>query len=231
MILAAELLKLQETEFVKTFEIFIQLGAIFAVVFLYWKTFLKNLEVWKKIIVAFIPTGIIGLVLYKVVKQYLLGNDKITLIALLIGGIILIGLELLYKEKEHHISDIEKISYKTAFSIGLFQSLSIVPGVSRAAATIMGGLLLGTKRKTAVEFSFLLAVPTMLAATGLDLVKTHLSFSGYEYSLLAVGFIGAFIVALFAIKFLLQFVQSHTFIPFGIYRIVLAILFFLFIVK
>src|SRR5581483_11432230 len=114
MILAAELLKLQETEFVKTFEIFIQLGAIFAVVFLYWKTFLKNLEVWKKIIVAFIPTGIIGLVLYKVVKQYLLGNDKITLIALLIGGIILIGLELLYKEKEHHISDIEKISYKTA---------------------------------------------------------------------------------------------------------------------
>jgi len=230
-ILAASILNIPQTEFVKSFEIFIQLGSICSVVFLYWKVFFKNLEIWKKIIVAFIPTGIIGLTLYKIVKQFLLGNAYVTLLALLIGGIVLIILELVYKEQEHHVSDIEKISYKTAFFIGLFQSISIIPGVSRAAATIMGGLLLGTKRKTAVEFSFLLAVPTMLAATGLDLVKTHLSFSGYEFSLLAVGFVSSFIVAILAIKFLLQFVQNHTFIPFGIYRIILAILFFFFVLK
>lgn len=230
LILASDILRIQQTEFVKSFEIFIQLGAILAVVVLYWKTFFTNTEGWKKVIVAFIPTAVIGFLLYKLIKQYLLGDVYITLAALFIGGILLIILELIYKEKEHHVNTIEEISYKNAFLIGVAQSLAVIPGVSRSAASIIGALFLGTKRKAAVEFSFLLAVPTMMAATGLDMVKNNFSFSSYEWSLMAVGFIGAFITAIFAIKFLLYFVKSHTFIPFGIYRIILALLFWMFII-
>lgn len=230
LILLSDLLKIVQTDFVKSFEIFIQLGAILAVVVLYWKTMFTNVLGWKKVFVAFLPTAIIGFVLYKLIKQFLLGNTYITVLALLIGGILLIILELLYKEKEHHVDAIEHISYKNSFLIGVFQSLAVIPGVSRSAASIIGALYVGTKRKAAVEFSFLLAVPTMLAATGLDLMKSSFSFSSYEWSLMTVGFFGAFITAIFAIKFLLQFIKSHTFIPFGIYRIVLAILFWIFII-
>jgi len=231
MVLASKILDIQQAEFVKSFEIIIQLGAILAVVFLYWNTISKNINVWKKVITAFIPTGIIGFVLYKIIKSVLLGNSVITVYALLIGGILLIVLEKIYKEKEHHADNIEKISYKNAFLIGLFQSVSIIPGVSRSAATIIPALLLGTKRKTAVEFSFLLAIPTMLAATALDLVKSNLSFTMSEYFILITGLIVSFVVALFAVKFLLNFIKNHTLIPFGIYRIILAIAFWLTVLK
>jgi undecaprenyl-diphosphatase len=231
LILASDLLHIQQTEFVKSFEIFIQLGAILAVVVLYWKTFFTNSEGWKKVLAAFIPTAIIGFILYKFIKQFLLGNTYITVLALLIGGILLILLELLYKEKEHHVDKLENISYKNAVLIGIAQSLAVIPGVSRSAATIICALFVGTKRKAAVEFSFLLAAPTMLAATVLDITKSNFSFSSSQWSLLLVGFLGAFITAIFAIKFLLQFIKNHTFIPFGIYRIILAILFWLLIIK
>ncbi|MBF8249741.1 MAG: Undecaprenyl-diphosphatase [Candidatus Levybacteria bacterium] len=231
MVLASKILNIAQTEFVKSFEIIIQLGSILAVIFLYWKTILKNKKIWKKIIVAFIPTAIVGFALYKTVKSVFLGNPVIALYALFIGGILLIFLEKIYKEKEHHADSIDKISSKNAFLIGVFQSFSIIPGVSRAAATIIPALFLGTKRKTAVEFSFLLAIPTMLAATALDLVKSNFSFTPSEYSILIVGFIGAFIVAIFAVKFLLNFIKKHTFIPFGIYRIILAIVFWLTVLK
>ncbi|MBP9719033.1 MAG: undecaprenyl-diphosphate phosphatase [Candidatus Levybacteria bacterium] len=231
LILASHFLQIPQTNFVKSFEIFIQLGGILAVVVLYWKTFFTNIEGWKKVIAAFIPTAIIGFILYKFIKQFLLGNEYVTIIALFIGGILLIILELLYKEKEHHVATIEHISYKNAFFIGVCQSLAVIPGVSRSAATIIGALYLGTKRKAAVEFSFLLAVPTMLAATILDMTKSSFAFTPYEWSLMTVGFIGSFITAIMAIKFLLQFIKSHTFIPFGIYRIILAILFWVFIIR
>lgn len=231
MVLAAKILNIAQTDFVKNFEIIIQLGSILAVIFLYWKTILNNRKIWKKIIIAFIPTGVIGFALYKVVKSVLLGNSVITLYALLIGGILLILLEKIYKEQDHHVSDIEKISSKNAFLIGVFQSFSIIPGVSRSAATIIPALFLGTKRKTAVEFSFLLAIPTMLAATALDLVKSNFSFTSSEYFILTTGFIGSFIVAIFAVKFLLNFIKKHTFVLFGIYRIILAIIFGLIILK
>lgn len=229
LVLTSELLKIQQTEFVKSFEIIIQLGAILAIVVLYYKTFLQNKEVWKRIVIAFLPTAIIGFALYKVIKQVLIGNTMVTVLALLFGGIALIVLELIHKEKDHHKERIEDISLKNAFFIGVFQSLSIIPGVSRAGATIIGGLFMGTKRKAAVEFSFLLAVPTMLAATGLDLVKTGFSFTSQEYFLLGVGLIVSFFVAILAVKFFVKFVQNHTLIPFGIYRIILAILFLIFI--
>jgi undecaprenyl-diphosphatase len=225
LILASKILNIMQTDFVKSFEIIIQLGSIFAVIFLYWNIIIKNKKIWKKVIIAFIPTAIIGFSFYKIIKQIFLGNSMITLYALFMGGILLILLEKIYKEKDYHADNIEKITSKNAFLIGIFQSFSIIPGVSRSAATIIPALFLGTKRKTAVEFSFLLAIPTMLAATGLDLIKSNFSFSSTQYSILITGFIGSFIVAIFAVKFLLNFIKKHTFIPFGIYRIILAIVF------
>ena len=225
LILASDLLRIPATEFVKTFEIVIQLGAILAVVVYYFTSFFK-LEVLKRLIIAFIPTGIIGLAAYKILKTYLLGNSLVVLAALLLGGIALIVFELLREERFEPETPISDISYKNAAIIGLFQSIAIIPGISRSAATIVGGLLLGIPRKTIVEFSFLLAVPTMLAASGLDLIKTSGSFSSADMQTLAIGFIVSFIVALISIRFFLQYIRNHTFIPFGIYRIVLAIAFF-----
>jgi undecaprenyl-diphosphatase len=224
LILASHILLLPQDNFGKSFEIIIQLGAILSVVVLYWKSFL-NIEVLKRLFVAFLPTGIIGLALYKVVKTYLLGNEVVVLWALLIGGAILIAFELWHKEPSGEPQQIARIPYKKSFYIGLFQALAIIPGTSRSAATIIGGLALGITRATIVEFSFLLAVPTMLAATGLDLVKNASSFSYDQAGVLAMGFIVSFIVALFSIKFLLQYVRKHTFVAFGIYRIAVALLF------
>ncbi len=230
LILAAKALNVAQTDFVKSFEIFIQLGAILAVVILYFKDFLDTKK-WPPIIIAFIPTGVVGLLFYKLVKAYFLGNSALVLISLFIGGLLLIAIEYAHKQKDSAIDSFENISYKQAAIIGLIQSISIVPGVSRAAATIIGGMLLGLKRKTAVEFSFILAVPTMVAASGLDLMKSHRGFSSNQYEILAVGFAGSFIVAIIAIKFLLKFIQTHTFVPFGIYRIIVAVIFWLLILR
>ena len=145
--------------------------------------------------------------------------------ALGLGGLALIVFELLHREGDDAVPDVASISYSKAFLIGVFQSLSIVPGVSRAGATIVGGLILGLSRSAIVEFSFLLAVPTMLAATGYDLLKNASSFAPQQFGVLTVGFIASFFVALLSIKFLLTFVRTRTFIPFGIYRIVVAIAF------
>ncbi|MGE5041452.1 MAG: undecaprenyl-diphosphate phosphatase [Candidatus Levyibacteriota bacterium] len=223
LILAAKLLSVPQTEFVKTFEIFIQSGAILAVLMLYGKDLLKKHDLLKKVIVGFIPTGIIGLALYKVVKTYLLGNSNIVLWSLAIGGIALILIEWAIKKKKITERTVTSISYKDAVIIGIVQAISVVPGVSRSAATIFGGLVIGMDRKTAVEFSFLLAIPTMLAATGLDLAKTSYSFNASEWTALAVGFITSFVVALLAIKWLLSYIRKYSFIPFGIYRIIIAI--------
>lgn len=228
LILTAHLLKIAQTDFLKSFEIAIQLGAILSVVVLYWRSLIADIKALKRVLAAFIPTAIIGFLLYKVIKNYLLGNERIVLISLFLGGIFLILFELLYREKETASSSIADISYGQAVAIGLFQSISVIPGVSRAAATICGGLLLGLKRKTIVEFSFLLAVPTMLAATGFDLIKSAGSFSSAQFGLLAVGFIVSFITAIFGIKFLLNFIKGHNFVSFGIYRIAAALLFWLF---
>lgn len=231
LILTAYVLKLPDTEFLKSFEVIIQLGAIVAIVVLYWRTLLQNRAVWWRVLAAFLPTGILGVIFYKFIKTYLLGNESITVLMLFLGGIALIVLEYLHKEKESHTAAIEDMPIRTAFFIGLFQSISMVPGVSRAAATIIGGLFLGTKRKVAVEFSFLLAVPTMMAASGLDLVESGFAFSNHEYTMLATGFIGSFIVALLAVKLFVRFVQNHSFMVFGVYRIILAIFYWTLILR
>ncbi|TSC72216.1 MAG: undecaprenyl-diphosphatase [Parcubacteria group bacterium Gr01-1014_48] len=227
LILAGRILEIPPTEFLKTFEIAIQLGAITAVLVLYFRSFTK-LETFKKIFVAFLPTSIIGLLLYTVAKTYLLGNSTITLIALGIGGLVLIGFELAHKRKPAALETAE-ITYRQAALIGVFQALAIIPGVSRSAATIICGLFLGISRQTIVEFSFLLAVPTIAAATGLDIFKNYELFSTENMLHLGIGFFVSLIVALASIRFLLRFIRNNTFIPFGIYRIILAILFFIII--
>ncbi|ADY72949.1 Undecaprenyl-diphosphatase [Desulfurobacterium thermolithotrophum DSM 11699] len=223
MILVSYLLGLKQNSFEKTFEIAIQLGAILAVVSIYREKLTRNIELWKKLIAAFIPTGIIGLALHHYVEE--LFNPFVVSIALIFWGAVFIVIELLYKEKEHHISEPEKISYLKAVMLGVFQSLAMIPGTSRSGATIIGGLLLGMKRVAATEFSFLLAIPTMFAATGFEIVKNFKDFTPEGGIALIVGFVTAFVFAYISVKWLLNFIKTHTFIPFGIYRIVVGFLF------
>jgi undecaprenyl-diphosphatase len=227
LMLTARALGLAQTEFIKSFEIAIQSGAILAVAFLYWKALFKGLDIWKKLLVAFLPTAFIGALLYKFLKHFLLDSGTIVLWALFLGGVALILFELLHRENEGAAAELREVSFRQAFLIGLFQSLAIVPGVSRSAATIVGGLIVGLKRKVIVEFSFLLAIPTMGAAMALDLAKSAYAFSSGQFLALAVGFLVSFVVALVAIRFLLVFIKKHTFIPFGIYRILIALAFWL----
>ncbi|KKP47033.1 MAG: Undecaprenyl-diphosphatase [Candidatus Woesebacteria bacterium GW2011_GWA1_33_30] len=230
LILVSNLLKIPQTEFVKSFEIVIQLGAILAVVAIYFRKIITNLDakLWKNIIVAFLPSAIFGLIFYKYIKLYLIGNSTVVIWSLLIGGIV-----MLLFEKSHIGSGLllspRDISFKKYFLIGLFQILSMIPGISRAFATIFGGMAVGMNRKEAVEFSFLLAIPTMLGATVLDLAKSDMSvWSAVDGRLLAIGFVGSFITAYIVIKWLITFVQTHNFVVFGWYRIILALLFFVF---
>lgn len=222
LVLVGELLGIDTSNFAKSFDIIIQLGAILAVLALYWKQFLRW-AVLKRLVVAFIPTGVIGLIVYKFAKEFLLGNTTLILITLFVGGVVLIAFEYWHKEKENATEDIAKISYAQCLALGVFQAIAIVPGVSRSAATIVGGLLLGLKRKTIVEFSFLLAVPTMAAATGLDLLKNLDQFTRDQVTSLSVGFVCAFVTAILAIKFLLAYVRKRSFIAFGIYRIAVVL--------
>ena len=225
LILASTLLHLEQTDFQKSFQIAIQLGAILSVVVLYWRALLVNFEILKRVITAFIPTAILGFLFYKIIKRVLLGSNTVVLCSLLMGGIFLILFEVWHREKESAAEELSAISYSTSFMIGLCQAVAMIPGVSRSAATIIGGLILGIKRKTIIEFSFLLAVPTMVAATGLDLMKSGGHFSLEEFYLLFTGFITSFVVALLSIKWLIHFIKNHTFISFGIYRILISLLF------
>jgi undecaprenyl-diphosphatase len=225
LILASYLLHLKQTDFQKSFEIAIQLGAILSVVVLYWRALLVNFEIMKRVITAFIPTAILGFIFYKVIKRVLLGSNTVVLCSLLIGGVFLVLFELWHREKESATEELSAISYSKSFMIGLCQAVAMIPGVSRSAATIIGGLILGIKRKTIVEFSFLLSVPTMVGATGLDLMKSGGHFSLEEFNLLLMGFVSSFIVALLSIKWLIHFIKNHTFISFGIYRILISLLF------
>ena len=227
MIMGQTLLKI-DGDFVKTFEISIQLGAIMAIVLLYAQRFLQSFTIYLKLGVAFIPTGIVGFLAYKTIKMYLF-NPYVVGIALVIGGIVLVLIDKKVVAKESKTLDLESISYKNSFFIGLIQCISMIPGVSRAAATIIGGVFNGLDKKQAMEFSFLLAVPTMFAATGYDLIKTPIHFSSHEYVLLGIGLLIAFITAWAAVKVFIKLVENYGFKYFGYYRIAIGLLFLLFI--
>jgi undecaprenyl-diphosphatase len=219
LILASKAMGLGDSEFVKSFEIIIQLGAILSVVVLYWSKFWRW-DVFKKLVVAFLPTGILGLTVYKLIKTYLLGNVTVVLASLAIGGVILIVFER-YTEPTGGEVDLSEITYKRALLIGLFQSIAMIPGVSRSAATIVGGEMIGVSKRTIVEFSFMLAVPTMLGASVLDLLKSHSALSGH-LATLGVGFVVSFITAILAIKSFIAYIKRKDFAAFGWYRIALA---------
>ncbi len=230
LMVTAAVLKLPPTEFLKSFEIFIQLGAIFAVTLLYAKRLVVEITLVKKLVVAFVPTAIIGFMSYSLVKDFLLGSLPIVAASLFAGGVILIFFELWLTQKSSQPEqNLSEISYRQAVIIGLWQTLAIIPGVSRAGATIVGGLYLGLSRRAIVEFSFLLAIPTMLAAVGFDLYQTGGAFNWNEYMILGFGFILSFAFALLTVKWLLSFVERHNFIWFGVYRLVVALLISLFL--
>ncbi len=224
MILATSLMKIHEVDFVKTFEISIQLGAIMAIVMMYAKRFLQGIPIYLKLGIAFLPTAIVGFFAYSYIKAYLF-NPFIVAVSLIIGGVILILIDRKVVAQKSQTDVLENITYKNAFFIGLIQCFSMIPGVSRAAATIIGGVFNGLDKKQATEFSFLLAVPTMFAATGYDLYKTPVIFTNHELLLLAIGFIVAMITAWIAVKIFLKIVENYGFKHFGYYRIVIGIIF------
>jgi undecaprenyl-diphosphatase len=227
LVLAAELLGFQ-SEAQGTFEIVIQLGAILAVLVLYWRRFfdvaigLFKLDAGailftRNILLGFLPSAVIGLIVYDGVKA-LLDSPMTVAVALVIGGIVILVLERMLRNP--HVDSVEAMSWKVALGIGFIQCLSMIPGVSRSGATIMGALSLGVERKTAAEFSFFLAVPTMLAASGYDLYKSGASLDSGAWGTIALGFVVSFVVALVVIRWFINIVTRHGFAPFAWYRIV-----------
>lgn len=223
LVLASSLLKLKQDNFSTAFDIIIQLAPIFSVMIIYKERLIHSLSLWYKLIVAFIPTGFVGLFFHKQIEATFSANFAIIL--MLITGISFIIIELYHKEERCSISELSQISYKKAFYIGLFQVLSLVPGVSRSGSTILGAMLLGLKREVSMSFSFLLAIPTMGAASGYMMLKEYQSFQEGSMLLLAVGFVVSFIVGYIAVKGFLAFISKYDFKPFGLYLIVSAILF------
>jgi undecaprenyl-diphosphatase len=220
----------------KTFEIFIQLGSILAVVVLYFKRFLSLFGLAKiqgekhplnllHIIIAALPAVILGFLLHDFIKEKLFSPTTV-LIGLVAGGILLIIADK--KRKPTQSDSIDSISYKQAFQIGLFQCLALWPGFSRSGSTISGALLIGAGYKASAEFSFILAVPMMIGATGLDLIKSLNTLSTSDIPLFLTGFVTAFVVALLAIVFFLKLLQRVKLTPFAIYRFILAALFFVY---
>lgn len=226
------LLQIPTTEFIKSFEIVIQLGAILAVTILYFKKIFFSSKYFLNICIAFIPTGIIGFFLYKIIKSFLLGNILIAAIMLIIGGIIILIFENKEKNKKliPESRTIESLSVRELLILGCIQTLAVVPGVSRSGAVIIGGRMLRLPSLLITEFSFLLAIPTMLAATTYDLMKSGFTFSVEEWGSIGLGFLVAFVTALTVVKWLIDYIKHHSFAIFGWYRIVLGgilLLFFL----
>jgi len=224
MILASAAMNIHDNEFVKTFEVVIQLGAIFAITLMYFKRFTQGIDIYLKLFVAFIPTALIGFLAYDFIKIYLF-NPVIVSVSLIIGGIVLIWVDKRVENKQSQVLNLEEIPFRNAFFIGLAQCLSMIPGTSRAAATIIGGVFNKLDKKQATEFSFLLAIPTMFAATGYDLIKTPVDFTNNEIFFLIIGLLFAFISAWLAVRLFLKLVENYGFKYFGYYRIILGIVF------
>lgn len=236
MILVDELMHLNVSqEFMEMFLVVIQLGAILAVVVLYWKRLFPfdfnhgihidrdKFSMWFKILVATIPAAIIGLLFEDDINR-LFNNYQTVAIMLIVFGVLFILIENYNKKKQSKVNSIAEITYNTAFLIGIFQLIAAVfPGTSRSGATIVGALLLGVSRTTAAEFTFFLAIPAMFGASLLKLIKFGFSFTSSELFILVLGMITAFVVSILAIKFLLNYIRKNDFKPFGWYRIILGI--------
>ncbi len=224
MVLTSYMMGIQENDFVKSFEVIIQFGAILAVLVVYWRRFLPRWSFYKKLFVAFLPTAIIGFI----VKDYvdmLLGSAQVVAWSFIVGGIILILTDKYFAHLNHEGRKTDQLTYKDSVALGFFQSIAMIPGVSRSAATIIGGLGLGMNRKEAAEFSFFLAVPTLAAATLYKTLKLYKTIESSQISLLFIGNVIAFCVAIIAIKSFIRFLSSHGFKYFGYYRILMGVIF------
>ena len=218
MIITQELLGMEINDFVKAFTVNIQFGAILSVVVLYWKRFFQTLEFYYKLFVAFIPAAVLGLLLSDYIDM-LLESVFVVALMLVLGGIVLLFVDKWFNKPAKD----QTIKYPTAFKIGLFQCIAMIPGVSRSAATIIGGMSQKLDRKTAAEFSFFLAVPTMFAAAGYKLLQNYKSITTENIDILIIGNVVAFVVAMLAIKFFISFLTKYGFKVFGYYRIVVGV--------
>lgn len=226
-------------EFFEMFLVVIQLGAIMAVIFMFWnklcpfkkvtvsdtKKGLKlrpaSINLWLKVLVGSIPAGVLGLLFDDILDKYLYNHITVA-ITLIIYGILFIVIEFVNKKRQPRVTKLKDLTYKDALLIGLFQALSLIPGTSRSGSTILGGISIGTSRTVASEFTFFLAVPAMLGASALKLLKFGFNFSVMEFVILINGMITAFAVSLLCIRFLMNFIKKHNFNVFGIYRIILG---------
>lgn len=225
MIIAEKLLGIPENEFTEMFTVAIQLGAILAVVVLYWKKFFdfKNVRFYLKLLVGVIPAIILGLLFSKKIDQ-MMQSTMIVALAILVGGIVLIFIDQFFNHPKKQSE--KQVSYTNSVVIGIWQCLAMIPGMSRSAASIIGGMQQKLTRSAAAEFSFFLAVPTMIAATGYKLFKHYHTNGGFtepEIKLLVIGNAVAFVVALLAIKFFIEFLKKHGFRVWGIYRTIVGL--------
>lgn len=222
MIVVSDFLGIQQDNVTKAYEIIIQFAAILAVVLVYKEKFSpKKITLWMKLAVAFFPIGAVGFLFAKQVKA--LFSVDVVAIMFIVGGIVFLIAEKYYKPQEHCIDDVEKVTYTQALWIGIAQVFALIPGTSRAGASIIGAMFVGLTRKASAEFSFLLAFPVMCATTGYDIVKHYHEFTTDNLIVLGVGFVVSFVMAYFTIKLFLKFLQKFTFITFGIYRIVFGL--------
>ena len=224
MIIGSSVMGISSHSFVKTYTVAIQLGAIMSVVVLYWKRFWQSWTFYFVLALGFLPAAVAGFLFNDTIDQLLERVDVVGWM-LIAGGIVLLFIDRLFSRSS--TEGLVEVSYNQSWKIGLFQCIALVPGVSRSAATIIGGLTQGLTKKTAAEFSFFLAVPTMLAATGYKLLKFYLegnSFGKNEISLLLIGNVVAFAVAMAAIKYFIGFLTRHGFKVFGYYRIALGVI-------
>lgn len=223
MIVASEFLGVSQDSLTKAYEVIIQFAAILAVMLIYKeKITFKQIDLWQKLFVAFLPLAIVGYIFKDQIKT--LFTVDVVAWMFIIGGLIFLIVEHFYEEKKAHVTHVEKVNYKQALWVGIAQIFSLIPGTSRAGATIIGGLLVGLDRKTSMEFSFLLAIPVMAAVTGYDLLKHYQDFADANWGAFIAGFITAFIVAYLTIKLFLAFIQRFTFVAFGIYRIIFGVI-------
>jgi undecaprenyl-diphosphatase len=222
MIIVSTLLGLKQTTQNVAFEVIIQLGATLAIVWIYLeKINFKEIKLWEKVLLAFLPLAVIGFLLRHEIKA--LFTVETAAWMFIIGGFVFFIVEKLYSEEKVKTRDVEKISFKQALIVGFFQVFALIPGTSRSGATIVGGMLSGLSRKTAADFSFLLAIPTMFAASGYEFIKNIHSFSNQNLTVLATGFAVSFISAYISVKLFLKFVEKYTLNAFGIYRIIFGI--------
>lgn len=220
MIVASQWLGLDQNETTKAFEVIIQLAAILAVVANYRERFVPargNIVLWFKVAIAFVPIGVVGLLFHKQIKAMF--TVETVAIMFIVGGIVFLMIEYLQRGKTASTARLESMSYRQAVWIGVAQVAALIPGTSRAGASIVGALLVGLSRKASAEFSFLLALPVMLAASGFDLLKHYEAFAGANMAALVAGFIVAFISAWLVMRLFIRFLERFTFVAFGIYRI------------